>query len=179
MPYECIPILSAQEAVFAALWTTPILPCIHILLLRVTKRSDKALIFMLLSFVFYTLGWFAIVHPMQFNGKISGEVLIAGLSTIGFFCLGYMEFFSMICRGFSLRIMVDVYLNKKLTLKQIIEQYGGQGTDWLLKKRIDGIQALDMVNVQDNVLSLKSPRGAFVGGMGLFVKNFLKMGSGG
>ncbi len=111
---------------------------------------------------------------------MSNSELIAGLSTAGFLCLGYLEAFSMLCRGFSLHIMTDIYKNEPLTLSGIISNYGkGRGAGWLLTKRIESLTALKMVSNNENAIELIKPRGLFVGKMGLLIKKNLQMGQGG
>ncbi|PYN96858.1 MAG: hypothetical protein DMD91_19905 [Candidatus Rokuibacteriota bacterium] len=65
----------------------------------------------------------------------------SGLSAMGFFVLGYIEFWSLIERSFSLRILVDAAeVSGGLTREEISSSYSvGRGLDWMMKKRIDDL----------------------------------------
>ena len=86
----------------------------------------------------------------------------------------------MLCRGFSLRILVDIYTRGSMTFSQILSGYGGgQGMEWMLKKRIGSMQSVGLVEFEDQILQIKSPRGTIVGIIGNLFKKVLKMGKGG
>lgn len=167
-------------AVLTAFISSPIVPIIHIALIRIFRNIDKAIKFMMLSFVIYGVFW--VVSFFIFNGFKSSSFLelIAGYSTVGFLCLVYAEVFSMICRGFSLRIITDIYLHSSLTFPQVIENYGGgMGMDWMLRKRIETMEALGMVKLEGDTIKIKRPWGTSVGRMGVMLKKNLKLGLGG
>ena len=66
----------------------------------------------------------------------------------------------MICRGFSLRILTDIYLNQDINQENLKYRYAnGKGLDWLLEKRIDSIKKIKLIEVKDNIMSLKYPQG--------------------
>ena len=92
---------------------------------------------MFVSFFIYSFVWLLVtVYYYDFT-NLTYKDYLAGISLIIFFSLGYMEFFSMICRVFSLRIMTDIYLNKSLTKENLIEAYAdGKGLKWMMKKRL-------------------------------------------
>ena len=66
----------------------------------------------------------------------------------------------MICRGFSLRILTDIYLTQDINQENLKYRYAnGKGLDWLLEKRIDSIKKIKLIEVKDNIMSLKYPQG--------------------
>ncbi len=86
----------------------------------------------------------------------------------------------MICRGFSLQIMTDIYLNGALSVDEVIAKYGdGRGMDWMLQKRIASIEKLNMVCFENGQLQLRSNLGHLVGWGGICFKKILNMGEGG
>lgn len=86
----------------------------------------------------------------------------------------------MAARGFSMRILTDVYINKGLSLEEIIIKYAdGKGISWLLEKRITGIKNLNLVTVEYGQLRLSSRLGIFIARIGLSYKRGLKLGRGG
>ena len=86
----------------------------------------------------------------------------------------------MICRGFSFRIITDIYLNKALSLNEVITKYGdGRGINWMIRKRIESIEKLNMVSSNENCVKLESSPGKLVGWGGIYFKKILKMGAGG
>jgi len=104
---------------------------------------------------------------------------IAGIATVGFFCLGYMQLFSLTCRGFSLRILVDFVEKGAMDMPRIIDGYGdGRGLDWMFEKRIASLEAFRLLEHRGDGLHVL-PRGALAGHLGLLVKKVLNMGLGG
>jgi len=91
-----------------------------------------------------------------------------------------MEAYSMICRGFSLRIITDIYLNNSLTANEIITEYSdGRGIDWMIRKRINSIEKLKLISFKDEYMRLQSSLGICIGFIGIIFKKILKMGPGG
>jgi hypothetical protein len=166
-------------AVLTAVLLSPLVPIFHIALVRILKGSG-AVKLMMLSFVFYGFSWLALNFYLNNCTLIPFLALVTGYSMVGFLCLGYAEAFSMICRGFSLRIITDIFLHKSLTLPLIIERYAeGRGVDWLLKKRIQTLESLKMVKLNNEFVEIIGIRGNILGETGLFIKRVLKMGAGG
>ena len=167
-------------AVITAVMLSPVVPAAHIALIRLSRRAGGAVKFMMFSFVVYALFWLA--PTLCARGPAGGTALylVAGFSTIGFLCLGYAEAFSMLCRGFSLRIIMDVHIHGPLTLPGIIGKYGGgMGAEGLVMKRIRTMEKMGLVAMDGETLKAKGARARFAGRMGLLVKNILKMGEGG
>jgi len=106
--------------------------------------------------------------------------MLAGLSTVAFFSLGYAEVFSMVCRGFSLRILIDIFLNGPFTMDQVVSNYGeGRGVDWMMKKRISGIESMGLVKWEEGRLTIASVLALLLGKLGLCFKRILRLGQGG
>lgn len=167
-------------AVFTAVLLFLTVPLTHIALMRFLKASVKGVKFMIISFIAYGILWHILVFYLNNFKSVSVHEILAGYSTIGFLCLGYMEAFSMLCRGFSLCIIIDIFRKGPLTISQIIENYGnGKGADWMLKKRIGTMESLGMLRLNGDFLEIKGFRGLLVGKMGLFFKKMLKIGTGG
>jgi hypothetical protein len=83
---------------------------------------------------------------------------ISGACAIGFLVLGYIEFWSLIERSFSLRILVDATeTSAGLTREEISSSYsGGRGLDWMMKKRIDDLIGSKMLVKEHENLCLSS-----------------------
>ena len=166
------------NALLTAVLLVPVMIMTHIFLMRF-KPQTKPLMHILVAFLMYVISWLDL-----FVYKISDEAfywpaLVAGLSTQIFFLLGYLEFFSMVCRGFSLRILVDIHSKKEMSLEEIQQGYGEKGVEWMLAKRIETLLSLGLVDLKDEQLSLKKPLSWFLGRVGLSFKGFLNMGKGG
>lgn len=157
----------------------PVLVVSHVMLVRF-KPQGKPLQLLLIAFLIYVLFFIALFITQLSRGQnFYGSSLITGLSIQIFFFLGYLEFFSMVCRGFSLRILVDVYSKKAMSLENIQEGYGEKGVEWMLSKRLESLLSLGLVDLKDDTLSLKKPLAWFLGRVGLFFKKFFNMGKGG
>lgn len=105
---------------------------------------------------------------------------IAGLSTAGFVVLAYMQVYSQVARGFSLRLLVDVARCGGLDIGGMLREYSdGRGAQWLIDKRLRGLEQAGLAERRDGGLGLVMPRGAWVGRLGLLVKAILKPGQDG
>ena len=95
-------------------------------------------------------------------------------------CLFYMEFFSMVARGFSMRLITDIQNHKKLSSEDIMNEYSnGKGIEWLLDKRIKGILDLGFIEEKDDTFKLSSKKSELIVNFSIFFKRLLKLGKGG
>ena len=86
----------------------------------------------------------------------------------------------MVCRGFSLRILIDIFLNGPFSMDMVVSNYGeGRGVDWMLKKRISGIESIGLVKWENTHLTIASDRALLFGKLGIWFKRVLKLGLGG
>ena len=74
--------------------------------------------------------------------------LFSGLCALGFLSLGYLEFWSLIERSFSLRILIDLgnAHASSMSPRQLAMSYGGGvGLEGMMEKRIQGLVGSGMV----------------------------------
>ena len=91
-----------------------------------------------------------------------------------------MEAFSMLARGFSMRIITDIYLNSSIDSHGVMKEYaGGKGIEWLIKKRLEGIKSLGLISEKEGVIKISSKNVAYIARISLLYKSFLKLGKGG
>jgi hypothetical protein len=113
--------------------------------LVVVESKEPVLIrFMVASSIVYAIAYpFAAPILIRYIDRPVGAWVdfASGLSAMGFLVLGYIEFWSLIERSFSLRILVDAAeISTGLTREEISSSYsGGRGLDWMMKKRIDDL----------------------------------------
>lgn len=166
------------SALLAAILLSPLLPIIHVALLRVFRKANGSLI-LLAAFACYAGLWFLIIALLRNTMRQSAAELIIGGSLTLAALLAYMEFFSVVCRSFSLRILVDIRERGALSLDDIYRSYaGGRGIEWLMEKRIGGLVSLGLVRRSGDVLEI-SPAGRMAGQLGLAAKRILDIGKGG
>lgn len=163
---------SAIASIIIALIFSPLLPFFHV----VARRCKRSGIFFAIAI--YCAAWIVTGILLRHSRFFTVDYILAGSGFIGFFVLGYLEFFSMLCRGFSLQIISDVFKRGPATKDEIIAHYGGKGIDWMFHKRIATMQSLGLIAWDGHILTLRS-RGALVGRLGIFVKRILHMGQGG
>ena len=169
-----------METVLIALLLSCCVPIFHIGTIHLIRKPGSEIKAMFLCFLLYNGLWWLVSWIQNDFVILSPSAWIGGISTTVFMCLGYMEAFSLVCRGFSLRIMTDIYLNEILSEEEVIIRYGdGRGTDWMLQKRIDSIEKLKMVSPREKHLQLQSHIGDWIGWGGIRFKKILKMGRGG
>lgn len=163
-----------QLSLLLGLLASPVVPLFHAILIRTFRRGNVRL--MMVAFFLYAVLWFFL--SLYCIGQISPDWIIAGLSLTGFMALGYAEAFSMISRGFSLHILIDVYVHGTRTFRELLTQYRGKGIQWLIEKRIHNLTQGALV-IQKNSTLFLAPRGMIIGKTGNFIKQFLSLGKGG
>ena len=86
----------------------------------------------------------------------------------------------MTARGFSLRIITDIYLHSKLNPEQLLQEYAnGKGIEWMFDKRIQGIKDLGLINEERGQINLSSKSGFIIAYISIIYKRILKLGKGG
>lgn len=166
--------------VLLAIGLFPVFVVGHILMFRRQGESVQGYVLLPLAFFLYGLLWFLGGLLLFGTHVLSPRHCITGLATVGFFCLGYMQVFSLTCRGFSLRILVDLDKHGALDLDGVMREYSdGRGMDWLFNKRITSMESLQLVRCEDKALVLLWPRGGLAAWLGLWTKRILKIGPGG
>jgi len=74
---------------------------------------------------------------------------------------GWLQLYNLADRGFSLRILTDIYESpeRALTAPELQARYGGgRGMDWMLDKRVQGIVDTGMASLADGRVRL-TPKG--------------------
>jgi len=114
------------------------------------EKKERTLVgFMTAAGVTHVLTFFA-VPESTFNDLrvVSRPVDCAtGLAALGFLILGYVEFWSLVERSFSLRILIDTAASQRgLTPDEIADRYStGRGLEWMMTKRIEDLQGAGIV----------------------------------
>jgi len=169
-----------MELVLLTIAISILIPIFHILLINIFRIDGLHIKLMFVSFLLYIFVGI-IITQVIFQG--SNEIImyyITSLSTSVFMCLFYMEAFSMIARGFSMRIVTDLFIQKSLSPEKLMEDYAdGKGINWMLEKRINGIENLNLITKQSNNITLSSNYSFFIAYISLNFKKILKLGRGG
>jgi hypothetical protein len=173
-PKEALPASAELEA--ALISTIAFLPAwiMHILLCRFAG-STKGVLWMFVSFVAY----FGALTVLYFPFEPSLEIWMIVYSTAGFWALSYMEVFSMLCRGFSLSILVHLSERPGDSLNSVVQNYGGVGAAGLMEKRLSGLERLGFIARDAASLRLKSAAGRIIAAWTYVYKRVLRMGMGG
>ena len=68
---------------------------------------------------------------------------------------GILQVYGLADRGFSLRISIDIEKSGGcMTVPEVIGSYSmGKGTKWMYQKRIDGLAALSLIEVQGTIIT--------------------------
>ena len=152
-------------------------PILHLLILRINKGQVR-LIYLIFSLCLAIIINLLNINYFNFILLDIEKYLILIILHI-FIFLSYAELFSMLCRGFSLRILTDVYLNKKILKSNINNEYArGKGHKWLFEKRLNSIINLGFVIFENNHYHL-SIKGKIVSNNSIFIKKLLSLGKGG
>ena len=173
MQIEYIP---EMISVVIALLMCPVVPLVHIILSRITK-SMLILRHTLIASIPYVIIWFIIVlylkHYFLLNNFQFSRIIVGGACTIGFIIFGYMELISQPFRGFSLELLINIYLNESSKNKIQLRNLNKVSNE-LINDRIHIMKKLNFVYTVGDEICLTST-GILLGKIGLNVKNILNM----
>ena len=126
-------------AVALACALTPLFVLCHVLLSRRQDEDAPGQNALLLAGVLFAFGWLAASLGIWGVGLRFSQS-IAGFSTLVFVVLAWMQVYSQIGRGFSLRVVVDIDRCGGLDIDGILREYSdGRGAQWLIDKRLSGL----------------------------------------
>ncbi len=176
---------SLSFGTFSAIIASFLLPIFHLLILRIPgpKEGSKQIKFyFIISLAISIISYFIIryylcnywVDDYQKNyGSYYDE--INSILILCFFFIGYIEFYSIIRRGYSLRIMCELYYSgHPMSLKELMDEYSdGKGIDWLLKKRLDGMVNIGLITIEDNEIRLTKVFGKIAALIAIFATRLL------
>ncbi len=166
-------------AVLLACGLAPGFMVCHIVLSRLHDENAPGQNDLLRAAGIYAITWI-VAALLIWRGGLTASQSIAGLSTAGFVVLAYMQVYSQIGRGFSLRLLVDVERCGGLDLEGMLREYSdGRGAQWLIDKRLVGIEQAGLAARRGDTLVLIEPRGRWAGHLGLVIKRILKPGQDG
>ena len=137
-------------------------------LIRVTHRERVLIRFMLVAIAGYVVGYPltapTLARIVTLPSMATAWDFVGGLACLGFFVLGYIEFWSIVERSVSLRLLIDVDAAPSgLTRDELRARYsGGRGLQWLMDKRVGDLIGSRMVERDDHGLRLTA-RGRAVG----------------
>jgi hypothetical protein len=166
-------------AIAVALFLAPLFVAAHVILSRLHDEDAPGQNDLLLAAALYAAAWVGAALAL-WGSILQLSQTIAGLATAGFVVLAYMQVYSQIGRGFSLRILVDIYRCGSLDIPGILREYSdGRSAQWLIDKRLTGLEHAGLATRRDNSLALRPPRGAWAGRAGLLFKRIVKPGQDG
>ena len=167
-------------AVLFTLVFSLLIPIIHIALIHILRKQNIQVKLMFISFLIYVFLDFIIIYYVYIDSDNISIHLISALSSSVFMCLFYMEFFSIVARGFTMRIITDIYLHTRLNPEQLIQEYAnGKGIEWLIDKRLQGIKDLGLINEERGQINLSSKSSFIIAYISNTYKRILKLGKGG
>lgn len=167
------------QGILLAILGGPVMVALHVALFRWRGEDASGNLPLYAAFVGYHLAWMAAAWTW-WGESLTLSQNIAGLSTCIFACLAYMQVYSQICRGFSLRILVDIERCEGLSLEGILAEYAdGRGAAWLLDKRIDTLCAIGLLHRRDGGVVLASQTARRLGQIGIAFKRIVKPAQGG
>jgi len=133
--------------------------------LRAPRKPERVLVsFMAATAVAYTLLYLSGGVPSLAPRVVPPAAdFLTGLAGLGFLALGYLEFWSLIERSFSLRIVIDTAAAPApLAADDMAAAYGGgRGLAWMMAKRIEDLVGSGML-AADGGRHVLSPRGRAV-----------------
>ncbi len=126
-----------------AVVTLPILILAHSLMRKHTWGLPLA------ALVQTSCWWMACRYLAPSGAPLEPSDWVAGAAILGASWLAWMWVYSTLCRGFSLQLMVELQAGPR-GRKDLADSYaGGLGLDWMLDKRIDGLERAGLVQRND------------------------------
>ncbi len=167
-------------AVVLAVLLFPVFVTTHVLWFRFRGKQASGSREFRICVLLYGVLWLAVFLLGFGMPSLTLPRALAGLATVGYFCLGYMQIYSLTCRGFSLRMLVDIEQRGGLDLEGVAREYSeGRGLDWLLGKRLNSMEGLGLLTRPDEDILCPTPLGQLMGRVSLFAKGLLGIGPGG
>ena len=167
-------------AIFFSILLSLFIPIFHIALIAFFKKEGLHIKLMFVAFLLYISIDIIIKLFYYYDSNELYLYLINSVSMSIFMSLFYMEAFSMVARGFSMRIITDIYLNSTLDSKGVMKEYAaGKGIKWMLKKRLEGIQSLGFISEKGGIIKISSKNAIYIAKFSLLYKSILKLGKGG
>lgn len=139
--------------------------------------SMRSVFWMFISFAFIGAA-LSIYFTTSHRAYHSSEFITLASSYV-LFSLIYMEAFSMLCRGFSLSILVLLKQKPGLNIDEIIKHYGGVGADALITKRLQSLHKIGLIKETENSIMFNNWAGVIVSRTSLCYKLIMKTGKGG
>ncbi|MFM9058903.1 MAG: hypothetical protein ACKOSQ_07260 [Planctomycetaceae bacterium] len=162
----------------AATILAPTVFVLHLILCRVFG-SSRAVRWMFTAFVAYLVAFVVAVARRWGLDAPSAQAWITGLAAGGFWSLGYMEAFSMLCRGFSLNVLVQAAGGEATSLEDMMAHYGGVGADALLEKRLASLERLGLIERPSGRIVARGLAAAFISPLTAAYQAAFRMGVGG
>ncbi|HEY3067916.1 MAG TPA: hypothetical protein VGL09_19170 [Methylomirabilota bacterium] len=116
---------------------------------RPSRKPERVLVsFMAAAAIVYP-ALFLAGPPLAPRAVPPAADFLTGLAALGFLALGYVEFWSLIERSFSLRIVIDTAAAPApLAADDIASAYGGgRGLGWMMEKRLEDLVGSGMLTV--------------------------------
>lgn len=119
---------------------------VNIFFIKILKFSQKNF------FIFYFLLSFFFLIYFSDNNFISYATYVCFFTSI---LIIYLEFYSLISRGFSINILMEIYKKEKLSKSNLIKAYSGnRGLKWLFLNRCEGIIKLKFIILKNKKIYL-------------------------
>lgn len=152
--------------------------------MRLTRIPNLSRLSLLILAAFAAIGivglWKVMASP--FGSMEAAQVLPVFLKVgaVLFYLAGfivYLELQSLLSRGYSLRILVDLLNNGgKARLDSLKELYGGGvGVRGLLAKRLKALVSLRLISLQGNKVESLTPLGKILAIIGSFMRRLLQL----
>ena len=165
-----------STSIITAILTCLFIPLIHIIINNYYLNSIKNYSLIISSLIPYIF-WYLLLY--YFNNNINRNDILIGIFTILSLTLVYIEFYSMITRGFSLQIMESIK-HKPKNIEHIISSYSGnKGPSWLIEKRINGLEVLNLIKRVDNNLIMSNMFTILITLFFILYKNIFNLKKGG
>jgi hypothetical protein len=123
---------------------------------RPSRTPERVLVFFMAAAAVVYTALFRAVPPLAPRAVPPAADFLTGLAALGFLALGYVEFWSLIERSFSLRIVIDTAAaSTPLAADDIAAAYGaGRGLRWMMGKRLEDLVGSGMLVVDGGRHSL-------------------------
>ena len=152
------------------LLTAPLLPALHLGLLRLPRLEVGALPW---ACALYGTGCGVLLAG--FGAAQPRPALIVFCLWL-ILCLGYLQLVSMVTRSISLRLLLELSDSPGASRHDLLRGYAaGRGFDWLLEKRLDGLTRLGLIRRGGSDLAATG-RGLASGRVALLAKRLLGLG---
>lgn len=132
-------------------------PCNLLFFTKLPFLVARNAIQFLYAFIFHSLFWITSIVFLNFYLKnITFYSILYAFFLYAGSMLVYLEIWGLLSRGYTLGLLLTFYKARKaISIEELAQLYrGGEGLEWLMKHRFAGLEAANLIKIDNNYIIL-------------------------